>query len=171
MSNTKRLSYRPRPFVGLLPPLVRPTVAILRKRIWRRTPLQYNEWRPPVWKLHSNSASSAIMVKQIHIYIHILSNDKIQWNRFIQWQKHAFGRQFTITFCLMMILIAAGHNNPAIVPIPFEMPISILAYLGAISKWFTLNPENSRDNDVTGSGVSDFYRKIGCVQITIIHSW
>lgn len=40
----------------------------------------------------------------------------------------------------MILLIATGHNRPAIVPIPFEIPISILAYLGAISKWFTLKP-------------------------------
>lgn len=48
----------------------------------------------------------------------------------------------SLTLCLMMILIAAGHRRPAIVPIPFEIPISILAYLGAMSKWFTLNPIN-----------------------------
>jgi len=42
----------------------------------------------------------------------------------------------------MMMLIAIGHRSPAIVPIPFDMPISILAYLGAMSKWLTLNPES-----------------------------
>lgn len=34
----------------------------------------------------------------------------------------------------MMMLIAIGHRSPAIVPIPFDMPINILAYLGAMSK-------------------------------------
>lgn len=43
------------------------------------------------------------------------------------------------------MLIATGHSRPAIVPIPFEIPISMLAYLGAISKWFTLNPKNTEN--------------------------
>jgi len=30
--------------------------------------------------------------------------------------------------------------RPAIVPMPFDMPIRILAYRGAISRWFTLKP-------------------------------
>lgn len=31
--------------------------------------------------------------------------------------------------------------SPAIVPIPFDSPIKILAYLGAMSRWLTLYPE------------------------------
>lgn len=34
-----------------------------------------------------------------------------------------------------------GQTIPDSVPTPLEMPIKILAYLGAMSKWFTLNPE------------------------------
>lgn len=37
-----------------------------------------------------------------------------------------------------------GTNNPAIVPTPFDIPIKILAYLGAMSKWFTLKPEMAK---------------------------
>lgn len=40
----------------------------------------------------------------------------------------------TFTLFLMIRLMATGHSKPAIVPIPFEMPISMLAYLGAMSK-------------------------------------
>lgn len=43
---------------------------------------------------------------------------------------------FTTTEFLIMGTIA-----PATVPIPFERPMRMLAYLGAISKWFTLNPD------------------------------
>lgn len=37
--------------------------------------------------------------------------------------------------------MATGQMSPAMVPMPFDRPIRILAYLGAISKWFTLYPE------------------------------
>lgn len=36
-----------------------------------------------------------------------------------------------------------GQTIPDSVPTPLEMPIKILAYLGAMSKWFTLNPETN----------------------------
>lgn len=31
--------------------------------------------------------------------------------------------------------------QPAMVPIPFDMPIRMLAYRGAMSKWLTLKPD------------------------------
>lgn len=34
-----------------------------------------------------------------------------------------------------------GQTIPDNVPTPFEMPIKMLAYLGAISRWLTLKPE------------------------------
>lgn len=37
--------------------------------------------------------------------------------------------------------MATGQMSPAIVPIPFDKPIRILAYLGAMSRWLTLYPE------------------------------
>lgn len=43
-----------------------------------------------------------------------------------------------------MLSTKKGTNRPAIVPIPFDIPIKILAYLGAMSKWFTLKPEMAK---------------------------
>ena len=37
--------------------------------------------------------------------------------------------------------MTTGQMRPAIVPMPFDRPIRILAYLGAMSRWFTLYPE------------------------------
>lgn len=39
--------------------------------------------------------------------------------------------------------MAIGHKRPAIVPIPFDNPINILAYLGAISNKITIHMEKS----------------------------
>ena len=47
--------------------------------------------------------------------------------------------------CLTLFFVIAptiiGQTIPDSVPTTFEMPIKILAYLGAISKWLTLKPE------------------------------
>lgn len=45
------------------------------------------------------------------------------------------------TLCLVMAPTMRGHTIPDNVPTPFEMPISMLAYRGAISKWLTLKPK------------------------------
>lgn len=50
------------------------------------------------------------------------------------------------TLCLVMAPTMRGHTIPDNVPTPFEMPISMLAYRGAISKWLTLNPEWNNKN-------------------------
>lgn len=42
-----------------------------------------------------------------------------------------------------MLSMTMGQMRPAIVPIPLDIPIKILAYLGAMSRWFTLNPVNT----------------------------
>lgn len=46
-----------------------------------------------------------------------------------------------LTCPLVKWSIAIGQIRPAIVPIPLDIPIKILAYLGAISRWLTLYPE------------------------------
>lgn len=50
-----------------------------------------------------------------------------------------------LLICLTLFFVIAptmiGQTIPDNVPTPFEMPIKILAYLGAISKWLTLKPE------------------------------
>ena len=50
-----------------------------------------------------------------------------------------------LLLCLTLFFVIAptiiGQTIPDNVPTPFEMPIKILAYLGAISKWLTLKPE------------------------------
>lgn len=43
-----------------------------------------------------------------------------------------------------------GQTIPDSVPTPLEMPIKILAYLGAMSKWFTLNPETYTETVAQG---------------------
>lgn len=48
-----------------------------------------------------------------------------------------------------MLSTKKGTRSPAIVPIPFDMPIKILAYLGAMSKWLTLNPEIAKPLQAT----------------------
>lgn len=68
-----------------------------------------------------------------------------------------------------MMLMAAGHNNPAMVPIPFEMPISMLAYLGAISKWFTLNPEKIRDTLLKSSDGGGRIRNLPKKEIKMVN--
>ena len=40
-----------------------------------------------------------------------------------------------------MLSTKIGTRSPAMVPIPLDIPIRILAYLGAISRWLTLKPE------------------------------
>lgn len=47
----------------------------------------------------------------------------------------------SLTWSLVMWSMATGQMSPAIVPIPFDNPIRILAYLGAMSRWLTLYPE------------------------------
>lgn len=42
-----------------------------------------------------------------------------------------------------------GHIKPAMVPIPLDIPMSILAYLGAMSKWFTLKPLIAKPENAT----------------------
>ena len=37
---------------------------------------------------------------------------------------------------------------PARVPIPLDIPIKILAYRGAMSRWFTLNPVNRENKSI-----------------------
>lgn len=45
--------------------------------------------------------------------------------------------------------VTIGQNIPANVPKPFEMPIRIDAYLGAISRWLTLKPEIAKPEKPT----------------------
>ena len=40
-----------------------------------------------------------------------------------------------------------GHMMPASVPKPLETPIRILAYRGAMSKWFTLKLASTHTNE------------------------
>lgn len=44
----------------------------------------------------------------------------------------------TLFFVIAPTII--GHTIPDKVPTPLEIPINMLAYLGAMSKWLTLNP-------------------------------
>lgn len=44
------------------------------------------------------------------------------------------------TFFFVSFSTTIGHKSPDKVPTPFEMPMRIPAYRGAMSKWFTLNP-------------------------------
>lgn len=48
-----------------------------------------------------------------------------------------------------MLSTKKGTRSPAIVPIPFDIPIKILAYLGAMSKWLTLKPEMAKPLQAT----------------------
>lgn len=50
--------------------------------------------------------------------------------------------QFTLFFVIAPTII--GQTIPDKVPTPLEIPIKMLAYLGAISKWLTLNPAIQR---------------------------
>lgn len=52
--------------------------------------------------------------------------------------RNNIGLKYTLFFVIAPTII--GHTIPDNVPTPFEIPIKILAYLGAISKWLTLNP-------------------------------
>lgn len=47
---------------------------------------------------------------------------------------------FKLTLLRIIKSITTGQISPAIVPIPLDIPMRILAYLGAMSKWFTLYP-------------------------------
>lgn len=53
---------------------------------------------------------------------------------------------FTLFFVIAPTII--GQTIPDKVPTPLEMPIKMLAYLGAMSKWLTLNPEIERSVSV-----------------------
>lgn len=46
----------------------------------------------------------------------------------------AIRKVIQITTSLVRKSMTMGHNRPAIVPMPFDIPIRIDAYLGAISK-------------------------------------
>lgn len=52
--------------------------------------------------------------------------------------------QELLTLFLVMAPTIRGHTMPDRVPTPLEMPMRILAYRGAMSKWLTLNPENEK---------------------------
>ena len=45
------------------------------------------------------------------------------------------------TSFLVAISTKIGHRRPDSVPTPFEIPIKIPAYRGAMSRWLTLKPE------------------------------
>lgn len=45
-----------------------------------------------------------------------------------------------LTLFLVIAPTMRGQTIPERVPTPLEMPISMLAYLGAMSKWLTLKP-------------------------------
>ena len=47
-----------------------------------------------------------------------------------------------LTLCLVNSSTTIGQNMPLSVPQPLLIPIKIEAYLGAMSRWFTLNPES-----------------------------
>lgn len=51
---------------------------------------------------------------------------------------------FVITFFAVILSTKKGTIRPAMVPIPLDMPIKILAYLGAMSRWLTLKPEMAK---------------------------
>lgn len=53
---------------------------------------------------------------------------------------------FTLFFVIAPTII--GQTIPDKVPTPLEMPIKMLAYLGAMSKWLTLNPAIERSVSV-----------------------
>lgn len=55
------------------------------------------------------------------------------------WDRGVVGEP---TLCFVSISVTIGQNMPARVPTPLDIPISILAYRGAMSKWFTLKPGN-----------------------------
>ena len=46
-----------------------------------------------------------------------------------------------LTLCFVIAPTMSGQTMPDNVPTPLEMPMRILAYRGAISRWLTLNPE------------------------------
>lgn len=51
------------------------------------------------------------------------------------------GEGFFFTLCLVIAPTISGHTIPESVPTPFEIPMSMLAYRGAMSKWLTLKPK------------------------------
>lgn len=52
--------------------------------------------------------------------------------------------KIVIAMCYTLFFVSAptikGHTIPDSVPTPLEMPIRMLAYRGAISRWLTLKP-------------------------------
>lgn len=54
-----------------------------------------------------------------------------------------------LTFFSVMWSTTIGQTSPAMVPIPLDKPIKILAYRGAMSKWLTLNPEMAKPLNAT----------------------
>lgn len=53
---------------------------------------------------------------------------------------------FTLFFVIAPTII--GQTIPDKVPTPLEIPIKMLAYLGAMSKWLTLNPGIQRSTNI-----------------------
>jgi len=53
---------------------------------------------------------------------------------------------FTLFFVIAPTII--GQTIPDKVPTPLEIPIKMLAYLGAMSKWLTLNPAMQRSANI-----------------------
>lgn len=53
---------------------------------------------------------------------------------------------FTLFFVIAPTII--GQTIPDKVPTPLEIPIKMLAYLGAMSKWLTLNPAIQRSENI-----------------------
>lgn len=70
----------------------------------------------------------------------------------IETKKHSgsFSVQFNVwhlevgaggfTLCFVIAPTMSGHTIPESVPTPLEIPMSMLAYRGAMSKWLTLKP-------------------------------
>ena len=59
-----------------------------------------------------------------------------------RWPQHAL--ESASTLCLVMAPTIRGHTIPESVPTPLEMPMRMLAYRGAMSRWFTLKPKQGR---------------------------
>lgn len=68
----------------------------------------------------------------------IYDNDKNTPNR--QLNSRVFFTTQAFTLCFVMAPTISGQTIPDKVPTPLEMPMRMLAYRGAMSRWLTLKP-------------------------------